>query len=192
MLKGIAKGLSFLRGQEVLTRRLLQRCMDCDAQCVEDVFTLFDGQVLVNQLQMPLELWISTVIVMDSWCFMMLPTCRTILYQWSRNAIRYLFQNFAVLDNSRWRMRTYYVLGVLNHGLMARATERGGLRMPGAAMILRCPCHKVPPVRSSMRAFEEGEVMGVGDDSWLLRHDMYCARGRPHTQADDQRCRHNT
>jgi len=30
--------------EEVLTRRLLQRCMDCDAQCVEDVFTLFDGQ----------------------------------------------------------------------------------------------------------------------------------------------------
>eukprot|EP00438_Fugacium_kawagutii_P007914 Skav203696 [mRNA] locus=scaffold259:271280:282220:+ [translate_table: standard] len=30
--------------EEVLTRRLLQRCMDCDAQCVEEVFTLFDGQ----------------------------------------------------------------------------------------------------------------------------------------------------
>ena len=44
-----SKGLSFLHGQEVLTRRLLQRCMDCDAQCVEDVFTLFDGQVLVGQ-----------------------------------------------------------------------------------------------------------------------------------------------
>ena len=31
--------------QEVLARRLYQRCMDCDAQCVEDVFSLFDGQV---------------------------------------------------------------------------------------------------------------------------------------------------
>lgn len=30
--------------EEVLTRRLYQRCMDCDAQCVEDVFSLFDGQ----------------------------------------------------------------------------------------------------------------------------------------------------
>ena len=30
--------------QEVLTQRLLQRCMDCDAQCVEDVFSLFDGE----------------------------------------------------------------------------------------------------------------------------------------------------
>lgn len=30
--------------QEILTRRLLHRCMDCDAQCVEDVFSLYDGQ----------------------------------------------------------------------------------------------------------------------------------------------------
>ncbi|CAJ1458051.1 unnamed protein product [Effrenium voratum] len=30
--------------EEVLTQRLLQRCMDCDAQCVEDVFSLFDGE----------------------------------------------------------------------------------------------------------------------------------------------------
>ena len=38
--------------QEVLTRRLYQRCMDCDAQCVEDVFRLFDGQVPQPDLRM--------------------------------------------------------------------------------------------------------------------------------------------
>eukprot|EP00913_Durusdinium_trenchii_P024810 g23286.t1 len=30
--------------EEVLTRRLLHRCMDCDASCIEEVFSLFDGQ----------------------------------------------------------------------------------------------------------------------------------------------------
>ncbi len=29
------------------------------------------------------------------------------------------------------------------------------------------------------------------NDSWLLRHDRYYTRGRPHTQAADQRCYHN-
>lgn len=46
----VVQGL--ILAQEVLTRRLYQRCMDCDAQCVEDVFSLFDGQVPGRDLRL--------------------------------------------------------------------------------------------------------------------------------------------
>lgn len=35
--------------EEVLTRRLLHRCMDCDASCIEEVFSLFDGQAELSR-----------------------------------------------------------------------------------------------------------------------------------------------